>query len=146
MLNKISIVGFALCFALCVYLSGAFGYANDFCETKFAGTNSKTAMNNNNVVFACIPTALTKEQRERNKVLTNQLIAPKPGFKELPDGYSLSYTANEQNLKDIAEFVANERLCCPFLSFDIAVEGENIDLRLRGPEGAKDFIKAEFGV
>jgi hypothetical protein len=39
-----------------------------------------------------------------------------------------------------------ERLCCPFLNFEMAVEGENLELRLKGEEGARKFLKAELGV
>lgn len=145
-LNKLSFVGFAICLGLCVYLSGVFGYAKDFCETKLAPSNSQTAMNKTSSVFACIPGTLTKEQRERAKDLNKQYIAPKPNFTELSDGFSFIYEANEQSIKDIAEFVSYERLCCPFVNFDISVEGKNLQLKLHGEEGVKDFIKSEFGV
>jgi hypothetical protein len=145
-LNKILLVGFVVCLGLCLYLAGAVSYAQNFYQTKISQPTTKTTMNNNPTVFACIPGALTKEQRDRAAVLNKQLIAPKPGFTELADGYSFTYTANEQTIKDVAEFVAYERLCCPFLNFEMSVEGENFHLRMRGEEGAKDFIKAEFNV
>ena len=146
MLTKISVIGFVLCLGLCAYMAVAAGYAKDFCDIGRSKPSTQTAMNNDKTVFACIPSALTREQRERSVALARELIVPRPGLKELPDGYSLSYTANEQNIKDVAEFVAYERLCCPFMNFEIVSEGENLSLHLKGPEGAKEFIKAEFGV
>ncbi|MDQ3748973.1 MAG: MerR family DNA-binding protein [Acidobacteriota bacterium] len=47
---------------------------------------------------------------------------------------------------DVAEFITYERLCCPFFNFEMAVEGENLSLRLKGKEGVKEFIKMEFGI
>jgi len=45
------------------------------------------------------------------------------------------------------EFVANERLCCPFfgLAVEIEPEGGPLWLRLTGRDGVKPFIKAEIG-
>jgi hypothetical protein len=46
-----------------------------------------------------------------------------------------------------AEFIANERLCCPFFGFAVEVgpEGGALWLRLTGREGIKPFIQAELG-
>ncbi len=146
MLNKLTMVGFVVCLGLCFYLSGVLGYAKDFCQTKITPAKNQITMITSSSTFACIQSALNKEQRERSVILTRHLLASKPGLKELPDGFSLSYTANEQNIKDVAEFVAYERLCCPFLNFEMSVAGENLTLTLNGAEGAKEFIKAEFNI
>jgi hypothetical protein len=39
-----------------------------------------------------------------------------------------------------------ERLCCPFLTLQIAASGDRADwlLTLTGPEGVKPLIRAEF--
>lgn len=46
----------------------------------------------------------------------------------------------------VTQFVARERLCCPFLKFVVVVTPEpgNVELRLSGPAGAKEFIRAEL--
>ncbi|MBI4409686.1 MAG: hypothetical protein HY561_08265 [Gemmatimonadetes bacterium] len=42
------------------------------------------------------------------------------------------------------EFILFERGCCPFLRFELEFEpGGPLWLRIRGPEGAKEFIAAE---
>ena len=45
-----------------------------------------------------------------------------------------------------AEFIALERLCCPFLNFglEIKAEGGPVWLRLSGREGVKAFIREEI--
>jgi hypothetical protein len=47
----------------------------------------------------------------------------------------------------VAEFIANERLCCPFFGFTVEVEpqGGALWLHLTGRDGVKSFIQAEVG-
>lgn len=103
-------------------------------------------MKKEETIFACNPSAMDKEQRARYTILTKQLFGEKREVRELPDGYEIGFAANPQTIKDAAEFITYERLCCPFLNFETAVEGENLRLRLKGAEGVKEFLKAELGV
>jgi len=138
---------FVPCLSLCAFLAGCsyFTTQKDNQSPDFQRKN-QTTMNNKETVFACNPSALDKEQRARYSVLTKQLIAAKQEVRELPDGYTFHFAANPQSIKDVAEFVTYERLCCPFLNFEMAVEGENLSLQLKGKEGVKEFIKMEFGI
>ncbi|MDQ3064253.1 MAG: hypothetical protein M3R14_15540 [Acidobacteriota bacterium] len=103
-------------------------------------------MKKEETIFACNPSALDKEQRARYTVLTKQLFSTRQEAKELPDGYAVGFSANSQAIKDVAEFISYERLCCPFLNFEMAVEGENLLLRLKGAEGVKEFLKSELSI
>ncbi len=145
--RKSAILCFIPCLALCAFLAGCTHSTvqkdNQNIESQ---RKNQTTMNNEETVFACNPSALDKEQRARYSVLTKQLIAAKQEVRELPDGYTFHFAANPQSIKDVAEFVTYERLCCPFLNFEMAVEGENLSLRLKGKEGVKEFIKMEFGI
>jgi hypothetical protein len=49
-------------------------------------------------------------------------------------------------LRKAVDFIANERLCCPFFGFTLEIEPEGgaLWLRLIGPEGIKLFIRAEM--
>ncbi len=89
---------------------------------------------------------MDKEQRAHYSILTRQLFAAGRDVRELPDGYAVGFPANLQTIKDAAEFISYERLCCPFLNFEVAVEGENLSLRLKGEEGVKEFLKSEWGI
>lgn len=144
---KSTILCFVPCLALCAFLAGCtyFAAQRENQNPDFQRKN-QTTMNNEETVFACNPSALDKEQRARYAVLTKQLIATKQEVNELADGYAFHFPANPQSIKDVAEFITYERLCCPFLSFEMAVEGENLLLRLKGKEGIKEFIKMEFGI
>ncbi len=144
---KSAILCFVPCLALCVFLAGcAYFTAQNGNQSTESQRKNQTSMNKEEAVFACNPSALDREQRARYGVLIKQLTAAKQEVNELADGYALRYPANPQTIKDVAEFVAYERLCCPFLNFEMAVEGENLSLRLKGKEGVKEFIKAEFGI
>lgn len=103
---------------------------------------------NDDAPFACNPSALSKDERVRYSALTKQLIAEKQEIKELPDGYALRFASTSQSIKDVAEFITYEKLCCPFFDFDLVVERNDgaLWLELRGREGVKEFIKAEFGI
>jgi hypothetical protein len=62
---------------------------------------------------------------------------------ELPDGYEFRFPGGDDWLEKVAEFVRFERECCRFLTFEITSEPDKgpIRLRLRGPAGAKEFIR-----
>jgi hypothetical protein len=47
-----------------------------------------------------------------------------------------------------AEFMALERLCCPFLNFVLEIEPDQgpLWLKLTGPEGVKQVLQTELGL
>ena len=65
-------------------------------------------------------------------------------IRELPDGLAFQFPAEEYDA--VTELVGSERLCCPFLTFNLEISPERgpLWLRLTGAEGAKDFIRAEL--
>jgi hypothetical protein len=96
--------------------------------------------------IACDMTALDSGQRARHRDLVRRLRAANRGSAELADGYALRYGAKPRLFLELAEFVALEWRCCPFLRF--ALEREPADgavwLRLTGGEGVKEFLQAEL--
>lgn len=95
--------------------------------------------------FACVMDAIEPSMREPHLAKARKLFAAVTDVKELVDGYSFRLPA--EKLREVAEFVALERLCCPFFGFVIEVEKEGGDLllELTGREGVKAFIQAEIG-
>jgi len=83
---------------------------------------------------ACNWAALTAVQQERQRALYRQLRADVEEVVELEDGYAFRHSPDRAVLLTVAEFVANERLCCPFLEFGITVEraGGPVWLRMTG--------------
>ena len=68
--------------------------------------------------------------------------------RELEDGYAFRHSADGGVLLAIAQFVANERICCPFFEFGISVGrgGGPVWLRMSGEGEAKRVLEAEMGV
>jgi hypothetical protein len=111
---------------------------------------TKMQMNteDNEPPFACNMKAMNAEQRQRYDLLTKQLQVTKQEIKELPNGYAFRLPSETSTVKDAAEWITYERLCCPFFDFGIEVErnGGAVWLRLTGREGVKPFIRSEFGI
>lgn len=76
--------------------------------------------------------------------MTRQLVASATEIRESGEGFSFHLPADAYDT--VTQFVARERLCCPFLKFVVVVAPErgSLELRLSGPVGAKDFIRAEL--
>ena len=96
--------------------------------------------------FACDRFALNPEQRKRHfDELGPTLRGLKTGVKELANGYEFRFPMDTRTLQLLAEWVAGERLCCPFFDIEMRVEREGgpLWLRLTGREGTKQFIQAD---
>jgi hypothetical protein len=98
--------------------------------------------------LACNLLALDAEGRKRHSAVAKQMREAVKEAQPLPDGYAFRFVAEQGAILLVSEFIARERLCCPFLRFELISEQEGgpLWLRLRGREGVKDFIKAEFGL
>ena len=90
---------------------------------------------------------MTKQQRKRqSQFLMAALHGQRLAAKELPDGYEILFPSDASTLQLLAEWIGNERLCCPFFIFDIQLRKgiEPMILHISGPEGVKEFIRAEI--
>jgi hypothetical protein len=99
------------------------------------------------VLVACNWSALTAEQQERQRDLYRQLRADVEEVQELEDGYAFRYSTDSGGvLLAVAEFVANERLCCPFFEFGITVEraGGPMWLRMTGAGKPSSFWRRRW--
>ena len=98
--------------------------------------------------IACNMGALSDEQRKRIMVLIKQIHAANQEVRELADGYSFRLPAESAMIRDVAEWITLERLCCPFFHFEMEVEqeGRAMWVRLTGREGVKEFTKLELGL
>lgn len=137
----------AFCLALCLAQIFLTGCGPQKTELK-NGDDSMPTITKNDTPFACDMSALNGEQRKRVLDLLKELRAKRLEVKELPDGFAFRYTMDSGTLRDAAEFITYERLCCPFFNFALEVEKDNgaMWFKLSGREGIKDFIKLEFDV
>ena len=90
-------------------------------------------------------TAIPANERGAHHALIRRLMTEAvEEIIELENG--LAFRLPDHEYHAVSEFVGRERLCCPFLRFtlDLAAERGPLHLELTGPEGVKDFIRAEL--
>lgn len=92
--------------------------------------------------IACDLTAISIADRPRYNQLVQRLRAAIRCRVEQADGYVFELDSTVLSLAELTEWVGMERLCCPFLFFQISASGDS--LRLTGPPGVKPIIAAAF--
>jgi hypothetical protein len=83
----------------------------------------------------------------RYHVLREQLDRASRGIEEQSDGYVVVLSGDDATLALVAEWLALERRCCPFLAFSVTFAGpeEPIRVKLGGDADVKRFLAAELG-
>ena len=93
--------------------------------------------------LACNLQALSPAQRQRYTELHGELRDGILDVDETPSGYGLRFAFHVTRVVALAEYMALEHLCCPFLELTLAIEeGGRVLLRLAGGEGVKAFLQA----
>ena len=102
---------------------------------------------NSDTPLACNMDVFTSVQRESHIQATTQLVQAIQSIQEMENGYEFTFPNETEFISRIAEFISNERLCCPFLKFTLNVlsNSEPVSLSLIGPIGTQEFLRAEFG-
>jgi hypothetical protein len=96
-------------------------------------------------LLACDLTAIAANERPAHIGRAGRLLsAAVQERQELVDGYAFRFVADEY--ADLAAFIANERLCCPFYRFvlDVSPEQGPIWLRITGGDGVKQLLATIF--
>ena len=102
---------------------------------------------NPDISLACNMDVFTPVQRESHIQVTTELIEVVQSIKAVENGYMLTFPNETEYISKIAEFISNERLCCPFLEFNLHILSnyEPVSLSLTGPVGTQEFLRLEFG-
>jgi hypothetical protein len=97
--------------------------------------------------LACDMTAIPPHERGHHAEVARALFTAAAEMRDLPDGHAFRLPADTRLLTLAAEFIARERLCCPFFTFtlEIAPVRGPVWLRITGPAGAKEVLAAELG-
>jgi hypothetical protein len=97
--------------------------------------------------LVCNMGVFTPNQRESHIRTTTELIQAVQSVQGVENGYELKFPNETEFISKIAEFISNERLCCPFLRFTLNIisNDEPVSLLLTGPMGTQEFLRAEFG-
>ncbi len=99
------------------------------------------------VAIACAPDAVAASERSDHFALATRLFHELARERtDLPDGYAIRFESD--TLEAVARFVANERKCCPFMTFELSVAPESgpLWLRMTGPAGTRAVLQAELGL
>jgi hypothetical protein len=100
------------------------------------------------IPIACNMNVFTPEERENHIRASTQLFQTVQDIQEVENGYKFFFpnSSNLENVTQFAEFIYNERRCCPFLEFTLNISPKDspISLSLTGPEGTKEFLHEEF--
>lgn len=123
-------------------VTGAFAGAYQAAQTDAARRPAA-----NKSPFACDRLALSPAARARHfgelGPALRKLVA---GVRELPRGYAFQVPTDRRTALLVAEWIAGERLCCPFfdLVFRVDREGGPAWLILTGRPGTKQFIQSDL--
>ena len=98
--------------------------------------------------LSCDLFMLSDRDRLRREELVSLLGRSLLELYELELGYGMVFDPSASTLAELVEFIALERLCCPFLNFELRVQEENgpVRLEMTGREGVKQFLTAELGI
>jgi len=93
-------------------------------------------------------TSLNADQRDRHKIVMQQVMREIQEIKELPNGYSLRLPLKPIMIRAAAEFMSLEQKCCSFFGFNLEIEPNNgpLWLSITGGAGTKEFLRAELGM
>lgn len=94
------------------------------------------------VVCSLSENALHKRQDELNAL--RPLVRE---IRQTPNGFSLRFDGSTENLIAIAHVIAQERLCCRFLQFQLITEPDTgpLWLNVSGPSNTVQFLLVMFG-
>jgi len=95
------------------------------------------------IPLACRLDALDAEERSRRHVLWQDLRAGALEIAEGDEGFSFRFESSAHVLSKLVEFVSLERVCCPFLHFEIDIHpgGGPLWLQVGGNAQVKAFLR-----
>lgn len=102
---------------------------------------------NTEPALACMPGAIPAGERQAHFALARELFHDRAEERvALPSGYAIRFPLDA--LEAVARFVANERKCCPFMSFELTLAPAPgpLWLRMTGPEGTRSVLDAELNL
>jgi hypothetical protein len=98
-------------------------------------------------VLACELSALSADQRRRRGELAEAIFASAVEVRDLAAGCAFQFEREQALERRLAELIALERLCCPFLTMETRVDeaADRLVVEITGGPGVREFIAAEFG-
>jgi hypothetical protein len=96
--------------------------------------------------FACNLKAISAAERPRYNELSKRVRESVRERIEISNGYQFKLDSRAVTLPEVAEWMAMERLCCPFLTLQLSAAGNQSGwtLGLTGAEGVKPLLESAF--
>jgi hypothetical protein len=95
-----------------------------------------------------LPIACTHSgsERTRRQGAAAEILGQAQQVEELADGYSFGFPGSAEWGNRLVDFINSERVCCRFFAFELVFEPNlgQIWLKVRGPEGVKEFVEDEL--
>jgi hypothetical protein len=84
-----------------------------------------------------------REAAARGDFLARELFPGVEAVEELTDGYAYRFPGDDAWTANVLAFVAAERRCCPFFTFEVVFTPHDgpLWLRLRGSDAIKAFVR-----
>jgi hypothetical protein len=98
--------------------------------------------------IACNLSALNGEEQCHRAELAMRLRESVHEIAPIANSYVFRFVDQGAILIELAEFIALEHRCCPFLNFQINLSPneKSISFQLSGRAGVKEFLAAELGI
>lgn len=95
------------------------------------------------IPLACL---LTGEDLTARGEAVRPLIASYQKLQELEDGYAFQFPGDSEWIQRVVTFISEERVCCPFFTFELQFEPNMgpIWLRLRGSAEIKSLLHDQW--
>lgn len=93
--------------------------------------------------LACL---LTGKDRAARGEAVQSLMASRLQVRELEDGYAFQFPGEPEWIQRAVTFIAEERVCCPFFTFELHYEPElgPIWVHLRGSAEIKALLRDQW--
>jgi len=98
------------------------------------------------VPITCDLGALSPEERAREQTLLAEFKLTSGEPQETANGFRFVLRNDPPWLGRLGEFLALERLCCPFLNFELVVPAgrQPVSLHISGEPAVKPFVRSVF--
>ena len=120
------------------------GFLTLFTATGIKAQQNKPVMNAGSTDDKVVCKLTTAELQKRKASVIAELKALVLSREALVNGYSYKFSATDEILDKLNQFIKTERQCCSFFTFQLTVEESDAILNITGTEKAKEFLKAEI--
>lgn len=98
--------------------------------------------------LACNAGTFTESERRQWRQVGERLLGSARSRRDLANGYAFEFDPAPETLSDLAQFVAFESRCCPFVDFTIQVPSgaRPTVFEMTGGDGVKEVLAAELGL